>query len=238
MTGGKHLDTFAPRPLEASGGNTTKLELVIKCEVVGVIDAIVAAIADIKIDGVQFSVIHSGVGPISKSDLLMALTGSKLVLGFEVDMMPKLDQFVRENGLEVRLYKIIYHLIEDLRKIGRSLLPTEPKEETVGRAKVIALFKSSPGDSIIGCEILDGSFEVGKNFRVVSAMGPIYTGKIESLQIEKESVNKVKAGRQVGIKIHGFNKAKIGDLVESFRVTVPKDSFTWSPKGDVVYVDG
>lgn len=238
MTGRKHLDTFAPRPAEASGGDTTKLELVIKCDVVGVIDAIVASIADIKIDGVQFSVIHSGVGPISKSDLLMALTGSKLVLGFEVDMMPKLDQFVRENGLEVRLYKIIYHLTEDLKKIGLSLLPMEPEEETIGRAKVIALFKSSPKDIILGCEIIEGTFEVSKNYRVVSAMGPIYTGKIQSLQIEKESVHKAKAGQQVGIKIHGFTKAKIGDLLESFKTAVTKDSFTWSPKGDVVYVDG
>ncbi len=233
----KHSGSFAPRPVEASGGDVKKLELVVKCDAVGVIDAIIAAISDIKINGVQLTVIHSGVGPISKSDLLMALTGSKLVLGFEVELMPKLEQFIKENGLEVHLYKVIYHLIEDLKKIGRGLLSVEPKEEIIGKAKIIALFKSRAKDSILGCEITEGTLEVGRNFRVVSAMGPIYTGKIESLQIEKKSVNKAKAGRQVGIKIHGFNKAKLGDLVESFRTEVPKDSFAWSPKGEVVYVD-
>ena len=237
MPGKKHSRSFAARPADSSGEDVSKLELVVKCDVVGAIDAIVAAIDNIKIDGVQFAVIHSGVGPVSKSDLLMALSGSKLVVGFQVELMPRLEQFVRENGLEVRLYKVIYNLIEDLKKIGRSLLPEESKEEITGRGKVIALFKSGAKDSILGCEIMQGTLETGKDFRVVSAMGPIYTGKIESMQIERKSVGRAKAGQQVGIKIRGFKKAKLGDLVESFKKAAPQDSFRWSPTGDVVHVD-
>ena len=237
MKGGKLAGSFAPRSAQTTGGELRKVELVVKCDAVGVIDAIVAAIANIKIEGIQFSVIHSGVGAVSKSDLLLALSASRLVIGFQVEMMPHLEQFIRENGLEVRFYRVIYHLIEDLKKIGRSLLPVEPGEGILGRAKIIALFKSGSKDSIIGCEVLEGMLETGKDFRIVSAMGPIYSGKINSMQIEKRSVPKATVGQQVGIKIYGFNKAKVGDLVESFKTVLPKDSFTWSPQGDILHID-
>lgn len=232
----KHVKDSIPQAARASGDDRRKLELVVKCDAAGVIDAVIAAIDAIKVDGVRLQVIHSGVGPISKSDLLMAITGSKLVVGFEVDLMPKLELFIKENGLEVRLYKVIYHLVEDLKSIARSLLPVVPREEILGTARVIALFKTSPKDSILGCEILEGTLEVGRTFRVISAMGPIYTGKIESLQIERKSVIRGKAGQQVGIKIRGFNRAALGDVVESFKVYSLGDSLTWAPKGDVIHV--
>lgn len=233
----KHSQSVTQRSSGTPGGGTKRLELVVKCESVGVIDAVVDAIVDIKADGVEFKVIQSGVGAISKSDLVMALTGSRLVVGFEVELMPKLGQFVRENGLEVRIYSVIYDLIEDLKKIARSLLPRRPREEILGSAKVIAVFKSGSRDSILGCEVQTGTLEVGRDFRIISAMGPIYTGKIESLQIENKSVKHAKANQQVGIKVHGFKKAKLGDLVESFK-TVHSKGLTWSPKGEVIHVDG
>lgn len=233
----KHAASIAPRSAETVGGDAKRLELVVKCDSVGVIDAIVASISDIKVDWVELQVIHSGVGPISKSDLMMALTGSKLVVGFNAELMPKLEQFIRENGLEVRIYKVIYTLTEDLRRIARSLLPQESGEEILGKARVIALFKSGHKDSILGCEVSAGTLGVGKDFRIISAMGPIYTGKIETMQIERKPIKQATANQQVGIKIRGFDKAKLGDLVESFRTVFPKKSYAWSPKGEVIYVD-
>jgi translation initiation factor IF-2 len=233
----KQTANYAPRPADAPGGEVKKLEIVVKCDSMGVIDAIVTSIADIRVEGVRFDVIHTGVGPVSKSDLLMALTGSKLVVGFNVEVMPKLEQFIRENGLEIRIYRVIYNLTDDLRKIAQSLIPREPKEEILGKGRVIALFKSSSKDIILGCEVLEGTFEVGKDFRVISAMGPIYTGKIDTMQIEKTSVKQARVQQQVGIKIHGIKKVKLGDLVETFRTVSPKDAYIWSPKGDIVYAD-
>ena len=233
----KHGASVAPRSAATIGGGPKRLELVVKCDVMGVIDAIVASISNIKVDGIEIEVIHSGVGPISKSDLLMALTGSKLVVGFDVELMPKLEQVIRENGLEVRIYKVIYTLTEDLRRIASSLLPQESGEEILGKARVIALFKSGHKDSILGCEVSAGVLEVGKDFRVISAMGPIYSGRIESMQIERKPIKQATPHQQGGIKIRGFNSAKVGDLVESFRTVSPKKSYVWSPKGEIIYVD-
>ena len=186
------------------------------------------------IDG-MIRVIQTGVGSVAKSDLLMALTGSRLVVGFDVDVMPNLHQTCLEQQIEVRLYNVIYRLVRDLHEIARSLNFQEEEEEKVlGRARVIALFKSSRKGIIVGCEILKGTLETGQSFRLISAMGPVYTGRIESLHIERDEVASAGVGKQVGIKISDFSRAKVGDLVESFRVDVPKGAKPWQPKGAIL----
>lgn len=237
MHAGRHYTERVKHSAQSRDGAVHKLELVVKCDSNGVIDAVVLAIARIDVENVQFSVIHSGVGPIAKSDLLMAMTGSKLVIGFNVPIMPKLDHFVRESGLEVRVYQVIYSITDDLAKIALSLSPAPAEERIIGKGRVIQLFKTSPGDSILGCEVLSGKLEAGAEFRVISAMGPIYTGRLESLQIDRKTVREAKAPQQVGIKIHGFNKAKVGDLVESFKTVLPIKDRVWSPRGEVIYPD-
>ena len=114
---------------------------------------------------------------ITKSDLLLALTASKLVLGFNVEVAPKIESLCREQGIEIRLYDVIYNLTKDVQSIANGLVaPDEEDEEKItGKAKVIALFKSSRKGIILGCEVLDGTLVMGKRFRIVSAMGPVYT---------------------------------------------------------------
>lgn len=180
-------------------------------------------------------VIQAGVGSVTKSDLLMALTGSRLVVGFNVDVMPNLLQACREQQTEVRIYNVIYRLARDLHEIARSLnFHEEEVEKVLGRARVVALFKSSRKGIIIGCEILEGALAKGQRFRLISAMGPVYTGRIESLHIEKDEVASAGVGRQVGIKISDFGRAKVGDLVESFRVDVTKKARPWQPTGTIL----
>lgn len=237
MHAGKHSPETGRNPAQPPDGAMKKIELVLKCDSHGVIDAVVSAITRVDVDNVQFLVIHSGVGAIAKSDLLMAMTGSRLVIGFNVPIMPKLDHFVRENGLEVRIYRVIYSITDDLAKIALSLLPAQAEERITGKGRVIQLFKTSPKDSILGCEVLSGKLETGAEFRVISAMGPIYTGRIESLQIDRKAVREARASQQVGIKIHGFNQAKVGDLVECFKTTLPARERGWSPRGEVIYPD-
>jgi len=237
MHTGRHYTEKVKHSAQSPDGAVRKLELVVKCDSNGVIDAVVSAIARIAVENVQFSVIHSGVGPIAKSDLLMAMTASKLVVGFNVPIMPKLDHFVRENGLEVRVYQVIYSIMDDLAKIALSLSPVQAEERITGKGRVIQLFKTSARDSILGCEVLSGKLETGAEFRVISAMGPIYTGRIESLQIDRKKVREAKAAQQVGIKIHEFNKAKVGDLLESFKTVPPEKDRVWSPRGEVIYLD-
>ena len=211
-----------------------KLEIVLKCDVAGTAEAINASLAEIDVPGVQIKVIQSGVGNVSKSDVLMARTGSKLVVGFSVDTMPKLEQEIKEFGVEVRLYDTIYKLTEDIRKIAQSFKSAEPKEKVTGKAKVIATFNISSKGMVIGCEVLEGVIETGKDFRVITAMGPAYFGKIASLQIERQNVKSAKPGNQIGIQLDGWNKAKVDDLVECFETLPVKSGSRWKAGSGVV----
>lgn len=210
-----------------------KLEIVLKCDFVGSKEALVSALATIDIPAVEIRVIHAGVGPVSKSDLIMAMTGSRLVTGFNVDIMPGAGDLAKEYGVEVRLYNVIYRLMDDVKQIARNLVPAEPEERITGKAEVIELFKSSRKGVILGCEVKEGSLVTGKNFRIIAAMGPIYTGKIESLHIEQNAVKEAGAGQQVGLKLSEFNKAKVGDLIECFQTVRPQSHAAWTPKTGV-----
>ena len=219
-------------PPDHAGQN--KLEIVLKCDVAGTAEAIGASLSEIEVPGVQINLIQIGIGKVSKSDVLMARTGSKLVIGFNIDIMPKLKQEIKEFGVEVRLYDTIYKLTEDVRKIAQSLNITPPEEKITGKAKIIATFKPGPKGMVIGCEVLEGAIELGKEFRVITAMGPAYSGKITSLQIEKQNVRSGKPGQQVGIKLVGWNKARVDDLVECFETLKPKGGGRWKPRSGII----
>lgn len=220
--------------IASSPGTGQKLEIVLKCDVAGTAEAISASLAEIDVPGVQIDTIQTGVGHISKSDVLMALTGSKLVIGFNVDIMPKLEQEIKEFGVEVRLYDTIYKLTEDVRKIAQSFKSRKPEEKITGKARVIATFNISSKGMVIGCEVLEGVIETGKDFRVITAMGPAYFGKITSLQIERQNIKSAKPGKQVGIKLDGWNKAKVDDLVECFETLPAESGGRWTAKSGIV----
>jgi translation initiation factor IF-2 len=215
-----------------------KLEIVLKCDSTGSVEAVGSILDKIRVPNVAIQVIHSGVGAVSKSDLVMALTGSRLVLGFSVGVMPKLEQWVKEHGVEVRLYEVIYKLADDIKGMAETFVPAEPEEKVTGRGKVIALFKSSHRGIILGCQVTDGIISLGCNFRIISVMGAIYSGKIASLHIEKGEVKEARAGQQVGVKIEDFNQAKIGDLVECYETRGGRKTQPWGPAGEIIHVGG
>ena len=223
----------APFPGEKAAG--TRLEIVLKCDTSGCTEAIVNGIASIKRPGVEIGVISSGVGSITKSDIFMAETGSRLIMGFNVGLMGQVEHLAAEHGVEIRLYEVIYRLLEDVETIAESFIPRSSAEEIIGSAKVIALFKSSRKGIILGCEVLTGRLALGRQFRVVGAMGPIYSGTIESLHIERDTVREAHKGQQVGLKIQDFNRARIGDLVESFQITAGQSHQPWQPRGRIYY---
>ena len=226
-----HRTTLPPH---LSGvGEIKKLEMVLKCDTAGTEEAISAGLAAIQEPGVEIAIIQSGVGKVSKSDILMALTGSRLVVGFNVDIAPKLQSEINEHGVEVRLYDTIYNLTRDVKTIAGNMYSKEPEEKITGKARVIATFKGSRKETIIGCEVLEGVIELGKKFRVITAMGPAYSGKISSLQVERKNVKIGKPGQQIGIKISNWNKAKIGDLVESYTAGQPIGGGPWKPRAGV-----
>ena len=200
------------------------------------LEAISALLANLKAAEAQINVIHSGVGNISKQDLLMALTGGRLVIGFNVGIAPKQQQWVKEHGVEVRLYNVIYKLADDLKAIAKSLVPVETEEKVTGKCEVIATFKSKKGGVILGCEVVEGSVQVGKHFRVVTAMGPAYSARIESLQVNKQPVKEARAGQQVGVQVSGSTLGKVGDFIECFEVTQPRKT-AWTPTGKIMHME-
>jgi translation initiation factor IF-2 len=211
----------------------SKLEIVLKCDVVGTVEAVSSSLLKLNIPDVDIQIIQSGVGNITQSDVLMAQTGSRLVIGFNVDTMAKLDQHIKEHGVEVRLYDTIYTIIKDIKKIATNLKAKQPEEVISGKAKIIATFKVTRKDIIIGCEVLEGAIELGKNFRIITAMGPAYSGKITSLQIERKNVKAGKPGQQVGIKISDWKKARVDDLIECFEIVQPTGGGPWRPKSRI-----
>ena len=213
-----------------------KLELVLKCDSAGTVEVVRESIVEIAVPGIEIDVIHADVGDINKSDVFMAETGSRLIIGFEIHVMPTVEPLLKEHGIEVRIYDVIYKLVEDIKTIAESMIPQEKKEEIIGSAKVIALFKSSRKGIILGCEVSKGTLAVGNHFRIISAMGPVYSGQIKSLHIERNAVNKVTPGQQVGLKIADFKKIKIGDLVETYHHSKQQSSKRWLPKGKIFYI--
>ena len=210
-----------------------KLEIVVKCDVAGTVEAVSASLEAIEVPDADVEVIQASIGQVSKSDILMAQTGSKLLIGFNVDVIAKLQHEIMNYGVEIRLYDTIYQLTEDVRKIASNLAAKEPKEKITGKAKVIATFKGSYKGIILGCEVLEGVLELGKDFRVITVMGPAYFGKIGSLKIEKNAVKTAKPGQQVGLSIPGWRKGKIGDWVECWEITYPKGGGPWQPRSGI-----
>jgi translation initiation factor IF-2 len=219
----------------ARSEKTKRLEIVLKCDTSGCAEAITSSISSFSLSGVEINVISSGLGAINKSDIFMAETGSRLIIGFNVGLLPHIDQTISEHNVELRLYDIIYKLLEDLENIAKSLIPQEYTEEIVGSARVIALFKSSRKGSILGCEVLTGKLVLGHSFRILGAMGLKYTGMINSLHIEKSAIREATKGQQLGLKIKDFNKAKLGDLVECFQASAGQNIRPWYPQGKVYY---
>ncbi|MCE5334021.1 MAG: hypothetical protein LLG06_05480 [Desulfobacteraceae bacterium] len=230
--GAPHSGSMNFQVREIMNDGTTRLDIVLKCDSMGSIEAVGELLSQIQPPGVRLKVIHSGAGTISKQDILMALSGSRLVVGFNVDVAPKLDSWVKDQGVEVRLYDVIYRLAEDLKELMGNMIPPEPVEKTTGKCEIIATFKSDKG-IILGCRVVEGAVQVGRRFRVVSAMGPVHTARIESLQVEKKSVKEARTGQQVGVKVAGFAGGKVGDFIECYEVSAPGKA-AWSPKGGII----
>lgn len=225
----KQVADVAPQP---------QLELVLKCDTAGSLQAVKAALLAAISDITTLSFIKTGIGTINKSDLFMAETGSHLVLGFNVAVDLKTEALLKRWNVEIRLYKIIYHLVDDIKLLASSLCLspdfTETDEILLGKARVVALFKSCRHGIIIGCEVEEGSLTLGQQFRIISAMGPTYSGRIESLHIKDEAVNQVHQGQQFGIKIKNFSKVQTGNLVESFKPTYRKPPRIWKPRNTII----
>jgi translation initiation factor IF-2 len=212
------------------------LEIVLKCDSAGSVETVTDAIYRMVVPQVRFAVISSGVGAVSRSDILMAETASRLIVGFQVGPAAGLEKVLRERNVEVRLYDVIYRLTDDLKALAESITAVVPEEEITGSGKVVALFKSGRRDIIIGCEVVSGHIAAGQHFRIISDMGPVYAGIIASLHIGDKEVQKATPGQKAGIKIINFKGAKSGDIVESYKPMPRGKPTAWQPSGRILKI--
>lgn len=233
----KHKEVHHPEksltktPIVSGGDKKPKLELVLKADSDGSIEALEKSITSLSPASVDLDIIHRGIGNINKSDVLMAKSGSRLIIGFQIDLLPGIDSLLRTHHVEVRLYNVIYSVTADVEAIAETIEAQDSGEQTIGSARIIALFKSTRKGIIIGCKVQEGHLAVGQHFRIISAAAPVYSGRIESMHIGETAIQKADQGQQVGIKIRDFKGARIGDLVESYRLL--KTPPAWNPIGEV-----
>lgn len=237
----KHKDPGGVKPdkgqsVESGENEQKRLELVVKCDSQGSLEAIVHSISAMRTTGVDLSIVASGVGDINKNDLFLAGTASGLILGYEIKANKVPEVEIQKNGIEIRLYTVIYRLMDDVKRICESLISEGEGERILGFAKVIKLFKSCRKGVILGCEVFEGRIARGDRFRIIGAMGQIYTGKVGSLHIDNNAVDSVSKGRKAGLKIEDFQKVALGDIVECVKYS-SNDSPIWKPVPGIISIN-
>ncbi len=212
------------------------LEIVLKCDSSGCLEAVAGAIRQASF-ALPVAVTHAGIGAVNQTDVFLAATAGRLILGFGVGLAPRVEESLSGHTVEIRLYEVIHTLLDDLHEITASLVQREENEEKIlGRATVIALFKGPRKGIILGCRVEEGSLAVGQRFRLIDPMGIVYDGRIASLQIDRHPVDRVKQGQEAGLKISDFGKARLGDLVETYHRQPSRTTAAWQPRPQVLVV--
>ena len=207
------LDTL----LESFGASEINyLNVVVKADVRGSLEAIVSALRDLGNDEVKVNVVFSGVGGITESDVNLALTSGAVIFGFNVRADNSARKVVELEGLDLRYYKVIYDLVDDVKAALSGMLSPEVREDIVGIAEVRDVFESKKFGNIAGCMVIEGTVSRSKKIRVLRDNVVIYEGELESLRHFKSEVEEAKNGTECGIGVKNYNDVKVKDQIEVF----------------------
>jgi translation initiation factor IF-2 len=201
-----------------------KLNLIVKTDVRGSLEAINSALHDFANDEVAVDIVSSGVGGITESDINLALTTGAIVLGFNVRAGGSAKALAEKESVELRYYSIIYNLLDEVKLALSGMLAPETREEIVGIAEVRDVFRSPKFGAIAGCMVVEGSVFRNKPIRVLRDDVVIYQGELESLRRFKDEASDVRNGMECGIGVKDYNDVKAGDLIEVYDVTEVKRS--------------
>jgi len=199
-------------------GEQANLHLIIKGDVDGSVQALSDALAQLSTPEVQVDVIHRGVGAINESDVLLATTSGAIIIGFHVRPDSNSRTMAAREGVDIRMYNIIYEAIEDVRAALEGLLAPEEREVVLGEAEVRQLFRVPRIGTVAGCYVTEGVIERRSRVRVVRDGVSVYEGELGSLKRFKDDVREVREGFECGMNIAGFNDLKVGDRIECYRV--------------------
>ena len=197
-------------------GKIQELNLIVKADVQGSIQAVQEAFSKLATDKVRVKIIHDAVGGITESDILLASASNALIIGFNVRPTLKAEAMAAKEKVDVRLYSIIYEAIDDIKKALEGLLEPTFKERIMGRAEVREIFSIPKVGVIAGCQVISGSLERNSKARLVRDNVVVYEGKIHSLRRFKDDVKEVTSGYECGLALDKFQDMKQGDIVEPF----------------------
>jgi translation initiation factor IF-2 len=197
-------------------GDVKELRVVIKADVHGSVEAVSDALTRLSTDDVKLRVIHSSVGGITESDILLAAASNAVVIGFNVRPESKAGSLAEQEGVDVRLYTIIYDVLSDVRAAMEGLLEPTFREQLLGRAQIRQVFTIRGQGSVAGCYVTEGKILRSSLVRLLRDQVVVHEGKLESLRRFKDDVREVTAGFECGLALEGFQDIKAGDVVEAY----------------------
>ncbi|HAD74900.1 MAG TPA: translation initiation factor IF-2, partial [Gemmatimonadetes bacterium] len=192
--------------------------LIIKADVDGSVQAFSDALEHLETDEVKVHIVHRAVGAINEEDVLLAGTSGAVILGFGVRPNTNARKNAERDGVEVRIYDVIYEGVDEIRAVLEGMLTPERKEQIVGSAEVREVFKIKKVGTIAGCEVVDGVVDRKLNVRLIREGVVVYEGEVSSLKRFKDDVAEVREGLECGIAIANFNDIKVDDVIESYIV--------------------
>lgn len=209
------------------GTQKAQLKILLKGDVQGSVEAIRKAVLDIQSDKVECVFLNASAGPISESDVLLASSSDAVILGFNVKVEANAVKLLKREGVQVKLYSIVYELIDQVRDAMLGLLEPETRETIIGHAKVLQVFKLNKGRAA-GCMVEDGKILRSCEARVIRDKTPVFDGKMSTLRRFQDEVEEVKAGLECGIRLGDFNEYETGDIIECY--TLEKSSKRCNPQ--------
>lgn len=203
-------------------GSFQQLNIIVKGDVDGSVEALSDSLIRLSTEEIQVNVIHKAAGQISESDVSLAAVSDAIIIGFQVRPSLGARKEAEKEGVDIRLYSIIYDAIEEVKAAMEGMLSPDIKEEITGNVEVLEVFKISKVGTVAGCMVRDGKIKRSSRIRLVRDGIVIFTGELESLKRFKEDVKEVTSGYECGVTIHNFNDIKVGDIVEAYEETEVK----------------
>ena len=195
-----------------------EINVILKADVNGSQEAVKKSLEKIEVEDVRVKVIRSGVGTITESDITLAKASNAIIIGFNVRPSSKTMDVAKENGVEIRLYDIIYKVVEDMEAAMKGMLDPVYEEKVNGTLEIRQIFKFSKVGNIAGCHVLDGVIKANSNARLIRDGVVVYTGKIASIQREKDQAKEVSKGMDCGVTLENYQDIKEKDIIEAYEL--------------------
>jgi translation initiation factor IF-2 len=197
-------------------GNFQQLNVIVKGDVDGSVEALSDSLIRLSTEQIQVNVIHKGVGQISESDVILAAASDAIIVGFQVRPSQAARKSAEKEGVDVRLYSVIYDAIAEVKAAMEGMLSPEIKEDIIANVEVREVYKITKVGTVAGCQVREGKIKRGNKIRLIRDGIVIYTGELGSLKRFKDDVKEVAQGYECGLNINNFNDIKVGDIVEAF----------------------